>query len=116
MVEQKFNNKYNIILYALSYLLDRFEQKDQLFAVQCNWWLASITQFTGTLMFYRRYRIFTSDYMKNSVVTPLDQPLKPSVSESNISKLHLELNNSRLHWELDMDHHPCSIKRELAEA
>jgi len=116
MVEHKFNNVCDIILYAVSYLSDWFEQKDQLFAAQRIRWLASITQFTETLMFSWHYRIFTSDYMKNSEVTPLDQPLKPSVSESNISKLQLELDNSQLHWELDTDHHPISIKLELAEA
>jgi len=116
MVEHKFNNECDIILYGFSYLLNRFEQKHQLFAVQCIWCLASITRFTETLMFYQHYRIFTSDYLGNLVVTPLDKPLKPSVSESDSSELELQLDNSQLHWESDTNHHPSSIKCELAEA
>jgi len=116
MIEHKFNNGCDVILFNLSYLLDRFDHNDHVFAAQCNWWLLGITQFTETSMVYQQYRIFTSHYINNLVVTPLDQPLKPSVSESYISKLQFELDNSHLHWEFDQDHYPGSMKWEIGEA
>jgi len=49
MKDLKFNNQYDVILWTLSLFLDRFEKKDQLFAAQCTWWLASIIQFIEIL-------------------------------------------------------------------
>jgi len=71
MVEHKFNNEYDIILHALSLLLDHFEKDDQLFAAQWIWWLASIIQFTEILTYYRHYKIFPSDFITDLVVALL---------------------------------------------
>jgi len=52
MTEHRFNNKYNVILCALSLLPDRFHMEDQLFAAQYIWWLASIIQYMEILIYY----------------------------------------------------------------
>ena len=70
MVEHDLNNMYNIILCALSLLLDRFEKENQLFAAQCIWCIASIIHFTEMLINCRHYQVFPSDYVKNLVSTP----------------------------------------------
>jgi len=69
MPEYKFNNEHDMIIFALSAILDQLEKKDQLFAAQCVWWLASIIQDTNMLLFYRRYNIFPSYYVMNCIVT-----------------------------------------------
>jgi len=69
--EHWFNNEYDVILCALSLLLDHFEKDNQLFAPQCIWWLASIIQFTKILIYYCHHKIFTSDYINNLVVSPV---------------------------------------------
>jgi len=71
MNDINFNNKYDMIIFAVSELLDRFEKEDKLFAAQCIWWLASIIQFTEIFTYYWQYNMFPSDYIKNDVVTPL---------------------------------------------
>jgi len=37
MVNLKFNNEYDVILFTLSVLLNRFEKDDGLFVAQCIW-------------------------------------------------------------------------------
>ena len=82
MVLHKFNNDYDVILWAVSALLDRFNKEDKLFAAQCIWWLASIIQFTEILSYYQGiiqfteilsyyqvYKIFPSDYVEDLVLT-----------------------------------------------
>jgi len=63
MIGHNLNNEYDVIVYTLSVLLDRLETEDQLSAAQCIWWLASIIQFTEILIYYRRYKVFPSDYV-----------------------------------------------------
>jgi len=60
MPEHKFDNKYDVIIFALSTILNQLERKNQLFAAQCVWWLASIIQYTDILLFDQRYQIFPS--------------------------------------------------------
>ena len=50
IVEYKFINEYEVILWALSYQLGCFEKEDQLFAAQWMSWLACIIQFTEILI------------------------------------------------------------------
>ena len=71
MVVHKFNTEYNIILCTFSILLDQFKKEDQIIAAQCIWWLASIIEVTEILIYYRQYRLFPSDYVKNLAVTAL---------------------------------------------
>jgi len=52
MPEHKFDNQYNVIIFALSTILDQLERINQSFAAQCVWWLASIIQYTEILLFY----------------------------------------------------------------
>jgi len=98
MVEHKFDNEYNVVLFALSSLLDRFEEEDRLFPAQCIWWLASINQFMEIVLFYQLHNVFTSEFIKNCVVTP--SPQRPStaalVSESNIPELDLSIDSDTL--------------------
>jgi len=70
MVEHKFNNKYNMILCAVSLLLDRFDKEHQVFAAECIWWLACIIKVTEILVYYRHNETFLSDYIINFEVTP----------------------------------------------
>jgi len=89
--EHNVFNDYDILLCALSLVLDRFEKEDQSFAAQCIWWLASIIHFTEILIYYRHDKIFPSDYVKDLVVTqPTYQSiLEEIVPESDISELDL---------------------------
>jgi len=91
MTEHKLNNKYVIILFALSALLDRFEIKDWLFAAKCILWLAIIIQVTEIVSYYRHYEIFPSEYVNDWVVTPLKQPnLDKELSfDSDISSIDI---------------------------
>jgi hypothetical protein len=56
-----FNNKYYIVIWSLSKLLDVFKQKNQLFAASCVWLLASLIKFTDILAYYRLYHLFPSE-------------------------------------------------------
>jgi len=94
MREHKFNNEYDAILCPFSLLLDCFGKEDQLFAAQYIWWLASIIQFTEILIYYRDYKVYTSDYVKNLVVTPLAENRKVS-PKSEISVLDIEKDDSQ---------------------
>jgi len=91
MVKYKFNNEYEVILCALSLILDCLETEDQLFAAQWTWWLASIILFTEILIYYRQYKIFPSDYVQNCIATPLpDQSSKRVVMpDEDIPELDL---------------------------
>ena len=60
MTKYTFDNEYDVIIFALSIILDQLEWKDHLFATQCIWWLASIIQYSDILLFYRRHKIFPS--------------------------------------------------------
>lgn len=77
----KFNIIYDVILCFWTLLLDCFEKEESLFVVQCIWWLASIVQFTEIRTYYLLYRIFPSDYIKKTMVTPL---LRRSVEGSSV--------------------------------
>jgi hypothetical protein len=58
----RFNNEHDIMIWALSAVLDRFKTEDKLFAAQCVFCLASLIQLTEVLPYYQVYRIFPSDY------------------------------------------------------
>jgi len=90
ITEHRFNNKYYVILWTLSLLLDRFDNEEQLCAVQCIWWLLSITQFTEIVISYRHYTIFPSDYVINGVVTSLFSSHGDIIPEDDIPELSLE--------------------------
>jgi len=92
MNELEFQNEWDIILFTLSLLLDRFEKEHQLFAAQCIWWLASVIQFTEIWIYYQHYKIFPSDYFKNPGITLLDQPGEgtDTVPDSDIPELNLD--------------------------
>jgi len=53
MNNYKFNNEYNMILFALSTIYDQLERKDRLFVAQCVCSLASLIHFTEVLIYYR---------------------------------------------------------------
>jgi len=89
MPEYKFNNEHDMIIFALSAILDQLERKDQLFAARCVWWLASIIQDTNMLLFYRRYNIFPSYYVKNCIVTPTSEANKGVLSDQELPELEL---------------------------
>jgi len=89
MPEDKFDNEYDVIIFALSTILDQLERQDQLFAAQCIWWLASIIQYMEILLFYRQYQIFPSYYVKNCIVTPLPAVNKEVQPEEEIPALDL---------------------------
>jgi len=90
MSEHKFNNEYDVILWTIFLLLDRFEKEDQLFTAQCIWWLASMIQFMEILIYYRHYQIFPSDYVINYVVTPLSGSRGNKIPEGDIPESSLE--------------------------
>jgi len=90
MSEHKFNNEYDVILWTIFLLLDRFEKEDQLFTAQCIWWLASMIQFMEILIYYRHYQIFPSDYVINCVVTPLSGSQGNKIPEGDIPESSLE--------------------------
>jgi len=73
-------------------ILDHCKNEGQLFAARCIWWLACIIQFSERLIYYRHYKIFPSDYIRNRVVTPLDWPreFSDNVLDSDIPKLQLD--------------------------
>lgn len=52
MVGHKFDKEYDVLLFAVSSLLDQFKNEERLFAAQCIWLLASIIQYTEILIFY----------------------------------------------------------------
>ena len=97
--EHMFNNKYDIILCAVSLLLDRFEREDQLFEALCIWWLAHIIQFTEILIFYCHYRVFPSEYVNNLVLSPLSNPgiAGSLILESEIPVLDIDHSNTEVH-------------------
>jgi len=91
MVSHTFDNNYDVVLWAFSALSDRFEKEDKLFAAQCIWWLASIIQFREILTYYRQYKIFPSEYLKNIVVTPLPNNRDiEEIPDGDISPLDLD--------------------------
>jgi len=102
MPEHKFDNEYDVIIFALSTILDPLERKDQFFAAQCVCWLASMIQYTDILLFYRRFKIFPSYYVKNCTVSPLPETNKKVRPEQDISESELaedineKLERSRL--------------------
>jgi len=97
---------------ALSFLLDRFEKEDQLFAAQCIWWLANIIQFTEILSYDRHYKVFPSNYVANLLVTPLQQDTaeKDLVKESNIPLLNLDNYSTISENTTDIAVHPTRSK------
>jgi len=62
-----FDNDYDVILWAVSALLDRFEKEDKLFPAQCIWGRASSIQCTERLTYYRQFNIFPAEYLRNRV-------------------------------------------------
>jgi len=106
MVEQKFNNVYDVILCTLSVQLDRIEREDQLSAVECIWWLASIIQFMERLVYCRHYKIFPSDYIINCKVLQLPSILSEGslIPQSDIPVV--DINN-------DPDSEVCSSQWKL---
>jgi len=99
VVEHKFNKTYEIILYALSSLLDRLEREDQLFAAQRIWSLASIIQFTEILIYYRLYTVFPSEYVNNLMISPVSNSgiAGPLILESEIPSLDINDSNAEVH-------------------
>jgi len=97
MVNHDFDNDYDMLLWAFSTLLDRFEKADKLFAAQCIWWLASIIQLSEILSYYRQYTIFPSEYLRECIVTPLpatsQRNIKPEDEIAEISITSAEDNN-----------------------
>jgi len=89
MHEHKFDNQYKVIIFALSNILDQLERKDQIFAAQCDWWLASIIQYTEILLFYRQFNIFPLYWVTNCIVTPLPGVNTEEYSEQDIPELGL---------------------------
>jgi len=89
MPEHKFDNKYDMIIFVLSTILDQLERKDQIFAAQCVWWLASIIQYMEILLFHRRFNIFPLYYVRNCIVTPLPEINKKVHLEQEIPELEL---------------------------
>jgi len=91
-----FNSEYNMILFALSALLDPFEMDYQLFVVQCSEWLASIIQCTEILTYYRCYTVFPSEYMNNLGVTQLvsDTMIAPLSSKDDIPHFDFSMDVS----------------------
>jgi len=99
MPEHKFDNEYDVIIFALSAILDQLEKKDHIFAAQCIWWLTSIIQYTEILLFYRQYNIFLSYYVKNCIVTPLTkvnmvEELGQEILELELAEVILEKSDS----------------------
>jgi len=90
MVNHTFDNDYDVILWAFSALLDRFEKEDESFAAQCIWWLASIIQFTEILTYYRQYKIFPSEYLGDCIVSPLPDKKVRLIPEDDIPELSLD--------------------------
>jgi len=107
MDEHTFYNEYKVILHAFYSSLDRFKLEDQLFAAQWIWWLASIIQFTEIWIYYRYYKIFPSDCIKNCKITPLNMVTESFVLDSDIPNI-----------QLDSDMECCSIlvTKETSEA
>jgi len=99
MVEQKFNNEYDIIRWDVSLLLDRFERGNQVFAAQCIQLLASIFQFTKILIHYHNCKVFLSEYVDSLVVSPFSNPAMAGllISESNIPVLHCNDSDTEVH-------------------
>jgi len=89
MPGHKFNNEYDMIIFALSTILNQLERQNQIFAAQCIWWLASIIQYMEILLFYWRYQIFPSYYVKNCIVTPLPAVNEEVQPEKEIPELDL---------------------------
>jgi len=89
MPEHKFDNEYDVIIFALSVIFDQLEKNDHIFAAQYIWWLASIIQYMEILLFYRQYNIFLSYYVKNWIVTPLPKVNKGAELEQEIFELQL---------------------------
>jgi len=56
LVEDMFDNEYDIVLFVLSSLREEYKKEDRLFAAQCIWWLAGIIQYTELWIFYRHHR------------------------------------------------------------
>jgi len=71
MKKREFNHDYDIITDALFLLIQRFRKEDNTFGAQCIWWLASIIQYTEILKYYFEYQVFASDYVRDSIRTPL---------------------------------------------
>jgi len=98
MVGHKFTNEYDMILSAVSLLLDRFETEDQVFAAHCICWLTSISQLTEILIYYRHYKTFPSDYINNLEVTPLPNQVTEDVrvpeSDISVPDLTIHLDNA----------------------
>jgi len=109
MTGQKFNNDYDIIVYAFSLLIQPFKEEDNIFAAQWIWWLASIIQYTEIFKFYLEYRIFSSTYFKNCIVTPLPErvPNEMVIPDSDIPELQLE-SGTEYRFKL--------VSRDIAEA
>jgi len=64
MVELKFDNEYEVIIFSLTTILHHLERKDHTFVVQGISWLARIIQYSEILLFDRRYNIFPSYYIE----------------------------------------------------
>jgi len=97
MTKREFSNDYDIIVYALTLLIRRFQNEDNIFAAQCIWWLASIIQYTDQLRFNFEYQVFPSEYVRDCAVTPFPDQLHKEMIflEDTISELDLaEKNNA----------------------
>jgi len=87
------------------------EKDDQLFPVQCIWWLASIIKFTEILTYYRHYKVFLSEYVVNQVVTPLPQNQLDDqlIPESDIPLL--DINDT---GPIILSHDTCLINKTIS--
>jgi len=109
MNERKFTNDYDIIVYAFSLLIRRFQREDNIFAAQCIWWLASIIQYTEILRFYFEYQVFPSTYVRDCIVSPLPEKISEEsiIPDSDIPELQLDS---------DTEYRFKSVSRDIAEA
>jgi len=65
-----------------------------MFAAQCISWLESIIEFTEILNYYRHYKVFALEYVKDLVVSSL---LNPAIAGSHNPESEipvLDINNS----------------------
>jgi len=95
MTDKEFANDYDIIVYAFALLIRPSQKEYNIFAAQCIWWLASIIQCMERLRFDFEYHVFSSQYVRDCVVTPLpaQSAMGIIIPDDNISELDLAQNN-----------------------
>jgi hypothetical protein len=99
MTKHTFNNEYDVVIWAFSYLLHRFEESHNLFAAQCVWWIASLVKLREILEYYHRHNIFPSEYHHQQTKKDLegDKSIHPSyIEDRDISPLNLNLQTESI--------------------